>query len=375
MLDLLEIRDKLDKLDTQLIQLLEERLKLCEDVAQFKIETGKQVLDREREKQKLDKAGELAHGEFNKKCARELFVQIMSMSRRLQYGLLRKNGMGHNDSFTKVNGLPVQNCTVVYQGVEGAYSQAAMWQYFGEDVNSYHVEKWQEAMEDIACGKADYGVFPIENSTAGSVTDVYDLLVDFDNTIVGEQIIPIRHALLGIPGTKPNEIKTVYSHPQGLMQSSKFLDAHGWEKLPVLNTALAAQKVLADGDKTQAAVASSYAAKVHGLEILQDEINDKNVNSTRFIIVSNKKIYRSDAGKISICFALPHEKGTLYNIMSNFIYNDLNMTKIESRPLGERNWEYRFFIEFEGRLEEDAVQNALTAIAAEAVDFKILGTY
>ncbi len=375
MLDLLKIRGELDELDAQLVQLLEKRLKLCEDVAAFKIETGKPVLDRERESQKLDRAEEQAHGDFNKKCARELFVQIMSMSRRLQYGLLREKGMGHEHAFTKVDALPIQNCKVVYQGVEGAYSQAAMWQYFGEDVDSYHVEKWQEAMEDIASGKADFGVFPIENSTAGSVTDVYDLLVEFDNTIVAEQIIPIRHALLGIPGTKLEDIRTVCSHPQGLMQSAKFLDLHGWEKLPVLNTALAAKKVLTEGDKTQAAVASSYAAKVHGLEILQDEINDKNVNSTRFIIISKKKIYKADANKISICFALPHEKGTLYNIMSNFIYNDLNMTKIESRPLGDRNWEYRFFIEFEGRLEDDAVENALTAIASEAVDLKILGTY
>lgn len=375
MLDLLKIRGELDELDAQLVQLLEKRLKLCEDVAAFKIETGKAVLDREREQQKLLKAEELAHGDFNKKCSKELFEQIMSMSRRLQYGLLREKGMGCEHGFSKVEKLPLADCTVVYQGVEGAYSQAAMWQYFGEGVDSYHVEKWQEAMEDIAVGKADYGVFPIENSTAGSVTDVYDLLVEFDNTVVAEQIIPIRHALLGIPGTKLEDIRTVYSHPQGLMQSAKFLDAHGWEKLPVLNTALAAQKVLKDGDKTQAAVAGSYAAKVHGLEILQDEINDKNVNSTRFIIVSNKKMYQADAGKISICFALPHQKGTLYNIMSNFIYNDLNMTKIESRPLGERNWEYRFFIEFEGRLEDDSVQNALTAIASEAVDLKILGAF
>lgn len=375
MLDLLQIRGELDELDAQLVQLLEKRLQLCEDVAAFKIETGKPVLDRERENQKLAKAQEQAQGDFNKKCARELFVQIMSMSRRLQYGLLRKNGMGHENTFTQVDKLPTDGCRVVYQGVEGAYSQAAMWQYFGENVENYHVEKWQEAMEDIANGKADYGVFPIENSTAGSVTDVYDLLVEFDNTIVAEQIIPIRHALLGLPGTKMEDIKTVYSHPQGLMQSARFLDSHGWEKLPVLNTALAAQKVLKEGDKTQAAVASSYAAKVHGLEILQDQINDKNVNSTRFIIVSKKKIYRADANNISICFALPHEKGTLYNIMSNFIFNDLNMTRIESRPLGDRNWEYRFFIDFEGKLEDDAVQNALTAIACEAVDLKILGTY
>lgn len=375
MLDLMKIREELDQLDAQLVELLETRLRLCEDVAAFKIETGKAVLDRERENQKLAKAEELAHGEFNKTCSRELFEQIMAMSRRLQYGLLNKSGKGVSFPFEAVDDIPKEGCRVVYQGVEGAYSQAAMFQYFGEDVDCYHVERWSDAMEEIAKGKADYGVFPIENSTAGTVTDIYDLMADSDNVIVAEQIIPIRHALLAVPGTKLEDIRRVCSHPQGLMQSAGFIKKHNWEQIPVLNTAVAAKKVLEEGDKEQAAIASSYAAMIHGLEVLAEEINDKCVNSTRFIIVSGKKIYRKNADKISISFALPHEKGTLYNMLSNIIYNGLNMTRIESRPLGDRNWEYRFFVDFEGNLMDEAVQNALTAIAGEAVDLKILGSY
>ncbi|MCI8371632.1 MAG: prephenate dehydratase [Lachnospiraceae bacterium] len=375
MLDLSKIREELDELDTQFTQLLEKRLELCKDVAEYKIETGKPVLDREREKEKIARAEEQVQGDFNKQCARALFVQMMSMSRRLQYSLAAKSGLGMKLPFTEVEELSKENCRVVYQGLEGAHTQAAMWQYFGEEVECYHVKHWNDVMKDIADGKADYGVLPIENSTAGSVIDIYDLLVEYDNTIVAEQILPIRHALLALPGTKIEDIQNVYSHPQALMQSAGYLNAHCWQQHEMLNTAIAAQKIVEDGDKTQAAVAGSYAAKVHNLEVLADEINDQSVNSTRFIVVTKKKIYRKHASKVSICFELPHEKGTLYNILANIIYNDLNMTKIESRPLGDRNWEYRFFIDFEGNLNEDAVKNALTAIDSEAINLKILGNY
>lgn len=375
MLDLGRIREELDELDEQFVQLLEQRLKLCEDVARFKIETGKPVLDRQREQEKLERVQQQAHGAFNKQCVRELFVQIMAMSRKLQYSMLAQQGKGGGHGFKMVDSLPSDGCRVVYQGVEGAYSQAAMWQYFGENVESFHVEQWRDAMEEVAKGNADYGVFPIENSTAGSVIDMYDLLAGFDNTIVAEQIIPIKHALLALPGTKIEQIEKVCSHPQGLMQTANYIKSYRWDTIEVPNTALAARKIVEDAKPNQAAIASPYAAKVHGLSVLEEEINDKDVNATRFIVVSNQKIYQKQASKISICFALPHEKGSLYNALSNFIFNDLNMTKIESRPLGDRNWEYRFFVDFEGNLQDDAVKNALAAIDREAAELKILGNY
>lgn len=375
MLELSEIRGQLDELDAQLVELLEKRMELCAAVAEYKIANGKEVLDRERESQKLDKAEALAHGAFNKQCARDLFVQIMAMSRRLQYGILASHGKSMQTELMPVEKLPVEQCRVVYQGVEGAYAQAAMLEYFGEKVENYHVERWEDAMEEIAKGKADYGVFPIENSTAGSIVDIYDLLMKYDMHIVGEQIIKVSHALLAVPGTRIEDIQTVYSHPQALAQCAAFIQKRGWEGKPLLNTAVAAQKVLKEGNKSQAAVASSYAGKLYGLEILAQDINDKNVNSTRFIVVSRQSIYSKDARKVSIAFTLPNEKGTLYNLLSNFSYNNLNMTNIESRPLGERNWDYRFFADFEGNLEEETVCNALTAIASEATDLKILGNY
>lgn len=375
MLDLGKIRDELDVLDAQMVQLFEKRMQLCADVAEYKIANGKEVLDKEREKQKLDKVEELAHGEYNKQCVRDLFAQVMTMSRRLQYGMLAEHGMDMRLEPEMVGQLDTRGCRVVYQGVEGAYAQEAMVQYFGENVENYHVERWQDAMKDVAEGKADYGVFPIENSTAGNIADIYDLLMRYNTHIVGEQIIKIRHALLAVPGAKMEDIKCVYSHPQALAQSAGYIERHGWKGSPLLNTAVAAQKVLEDGDKTQAAVASVHAGHIYGLEVLDEGINDRNVNSTRFIVVSGKNVYRRDASKVSICFVLSHEKGTLYNTLSNFSYNNLNLTNIESRPLGERNWEYRFFVDFEGNLNDEAVRNALTAIAGEALDFRVLGNY
>lgn len=231
-------------------------------------------------------------------------------------------------------------------------------------------------MEAIAEGMADYAVLPIENSSAGIVNDNYDLLQEFDNYIVGEQVMTISHALLGTPDAELSDIRTVYSHPQGLMQCAKYLDENRqWQQISLLNTAVAAQKVAEDGDKTQAAIASTLAGKQHGLKVLKEQINFSGQNSTRFLIVTNQRIFRKDAGKVSICFEVSHESGCLYNVLSHFIFNNLNMCRIESRPISDKNWEYHFFVDFEGNMNDSSVKNALRGIREEALNMKILGNY
>lgn len=234
---------------------------------------------------------------------------------------------------------------------------------------------WRDCMEAIKEGMADYAVLPIENSSAGEVSDIYDLLEEFENYIVGEQIIKIQHALVGLPGARIEDIHTIYSHPQALMQCAGYLGKKDWHQISLSNTALAAVKVLQDGDKSQAAIASEAAAKTHGLQILEMPINDNRFNSTRFIIVTNRKMYEQSANKVSICFELPHKSGSLYSILSHIIYNDLNMCKIESRPIPDRTWEYHFFVDFDGNLNDSSVKNAIRGIMEEAVNFKILGNY
>ena len=374
-MDLGELRAGLDEIDAQIVELYERRMDICAQVAEYKIGAGKKVFDRVREQEKLGKVKALTHSEFNSRGVEELFEQIMSMSRKLQYRIMSERGIQGKLPFIGVEKLETEKIRVVFQGAEGAYSQAAMLQYFGEDIESFHVDTFRDAMSAIDEGSADFSVLPIENSTAGIVIEIYDLLVEFENYIVGEQIIRIEHCLLGVPGTELSDIRTVYSHPQSLMQSARYLADHPWQQISMQNNAFAARKVAQEGDKSQAAVASELAGKIYGLEVLQKGVNQSGTNSTRFIIVTNQKIFRTDAKKISICFEVPHESGSLYHMLSHFIYNDLNMTKIESRPIEGRNWEYRFFVDFEGNLSDSSVKNALRGLRDEARNMKILGNY
>ena len=371
-----EIRLELDVIDKDIVRLFEERMKLCEDVAKYKIQTGMNVLDRNRENQKLDAVGELANTEFGRKNVRELFRQIMSLSRKLQYGIISEDAQPDLQRVHSLKELRSTIPKVIFQGMEGAYSQAALEQYFGEEKESLHVDTFKDAMEMVSAGQADYAVLPIENSSSGAIHQVYELLVQYNNYIVGETVIPVRHVLAACPGTEIGDIQRVLSHPQGLLQCRHYLEDHrDWQQIGVENTAVAAMRIHREMDRTQAAICSEYAAGVYDLEILERNMASEKDNSTRFIVVSSQKVFLNDADKISICFELPHESGSLYQILSHFIYNDLNMTKIESMPVEGRAFEYRFFIDFEGNLNDTSVRNALCGIAGEAKNLQILGNY
>lgn len=371
-----ELRNELDRIDPQIIQLYEERMSICEEVGEIKIEEGRKVFDRNREQQKLAQVTREAKDPFYKKGLTELFEQLMSQSRKLQYQLLTKKGALGRLPFIGVEELDWKNSRVVFQGTDGAYSQAAMHKFFSKDVNSFHVQTFRDAMEAIEEGSADFAVLPIENSSAGMVSEMYDLLEEFENYIVGEVILPINHYLVGTENTTLESIERVYSHPQALMQCSKFLDRHGsWQQIGAANTAVAAKKILNENDPTQAAICSEHAAEIYGLKILEEKINHNHNNSTRFIVVTNQKIFLKKAQKISICFEVAHESGSLYHLLSNFIYNDLNMTKIESRPIEGKTWEYRFFVDFEGNMGDAAVKNAIRGLREESKSLKILGNY
>ena len=374
-MDLLECRNKLDVIDKQIVKLFEERMDICGKVAETKIASGKAVYDAEREKQKLDAVSAMADSEFNQVAVRELFSQMMSISRKYQYSILAEHGRAMKLGFERLDQLPMEGVRVVHQGVEGAYSHAAAIQYFGEKAEIYHVARFEDAMKEVQLGNADYAVMPIENSSAGAVIDMYDLLTRYDNYIVAETFLPVNHALLGVPGAKLSDVKTVFSHPQALMQCSAFLNDNGLKQISVENTAVAAKRVVEEGDKSQAAIASEIAGKLYGLELLKPFIQNNQGNTTRFVILANRKVYQKDAGKISLCFELPHTSGSLYNMLGNFIFNHVNMMMIESRPIPGKNWEYRFFVDIEGNLQDAGVKNALRGIGAEAQNFKILGNY
>lgn len=375
-LDLMECRNKLDVIDREIVRLFEERMQVCGDVAEYKIETGKAVYDAVREQQKIAAVQELAHNDFNKTSVKEIFSQLMAISRRFQYGLLAAHGKTESLGFEEVEELNRKDIRVVFQGVEGAYSHAAVRKFFGENVDAYHVAEFEDTMKEVDEGRADYAVLPIENSTAGFVINNYDLLAKYQNYIVGEVYIPISHMLLGLPDAELSDIKTIYSHPQGLMQCTDYLNSHKeWQQISVLNTAVAAKKVMEEQDKTQAAVASRVAGELYGLKELAEGINNEKGNTTRFIVLAKNPVYEKTASKVSIMFEIPHVSGSLYNILGNFIFNGVNMLMIESRPIPEKTFEYRFFVDFEGNLSDAAVRNALNGIRAEVSTLKILGNF
>ncbi|MFR4352177.1 MAG: prephenate dehydratase [Roseburia sp.] len=376
MKDLLELRGEIDVIDRQIVELYQKRMGIAAQVAEYKIKAGKKVFDKERENAKLALLTALGDSAFNRYGIGELFEQIMAMSRKRQYQLMTEHGIYEKPDFTEVERPDYRGARIVFQGVEGAYTQLALKEYFGEDADSYHVKTWRDAMEAIARREADYAVLPIENSSAGIVSENYDLMVEYDHCIVGEQIIAIEHALLGLPGTSLSEITDIYSHPQALMQCGRYLDAHReWEKHSVQNTAVAAQQIKEEQKRCSAAIASKITADIYGLEVLEEGIADNRGNATRFIIVTGAHIFARGSKKISVCFEIPHESGSLYHMLSHFIYNGINMNHIESRPVQGKNWEYRFFVDFEGNLNDAAVQNALRGLGEEAIRLKILGNY
>lgn len=376
MKDLNKIREEIDDIDRQMVALYEERMRRTTEVAEYKISVGRQVLDKKREAEKLAKVKAQVQAEENRYGVGELFEQIMALSRKRQYQLMNQHGQVQELGFVQVDNLPFETHKVVYQGTEGAYSQIAMQTYFGKAVENYHVDTWRKAMEAIQRREADYAVLPIENSSAGVVGENFDLMLEYDNYIVAEQMIPIEHMLLGLPEAELSDIRTVYSHPQALMQSIDFLGEHQeWEAVPVKNTAGAAKQVLKENRKDQAAIASKVTAELYGLKILKDNINYSEENRTRFIIVGGKKLRLKGAQKVSICFEVSHESGSLYRLLSHFMFNNLNMVKIESRPIKDKSFEYRFFVDLEGNLGEGAVQNALKGLMEEALYVKVLGNY
>lgn len=371
--DLAESRAKIDEIDKEIVRLFQERMGIATDVAAYKRSTGKKVFDPQREEEKIKTLRALADGEFNKTGVEDLFRQIMSISRKYQYQVL--GPVVNEVPFREVETLDVDEDTrVVCFGEHGAFTEQAMEEVFGKRITSFNKQSFREVMETVDQREAKYGVLPIENTSTGGITDIYDLLADYDVTIVAEHVIKVEQDLLALPGAELSDIRMIYSHPQGLMQSAKFLEEHP-EILTksFSSTSGAAKKVAEDGVKSQAAIASRRAAETFGLEVLKEAINYESKNYTRFIIISNQKIFLSDANKLSLCFEIKHQAGALYNILANFYYNGLNLTKIESRPIESRNWEYRFFVDVEGNINSPGVGNALASVKEFASKLSVLG--
>lgn len=372
--DLKNIRKDIDIVDSKLLELFEYRIELAHRVADYKMNNKLPVYDHVREEEKLTHLKSTAKNSENADAISNLFSEIMTVSRQVQYSALAN----HQDlGFTTVEDINAgEHTRIAYYGEVGSYTDQAMKECFKEQGVAASMDTFEGVMEALKNQDAEYGVLPIENSSTGTLSDIFDLLAEHDNYIIGEKVIDIDHNLWGLPEAELEDIKKVYSHHQGLLQCSGFLKEHSnIETVEGRSTAASARKVWSDKDITQAAIASTNAGKKYGLKLLQSSIHNEENNQTRFIIISNKRIYINNSKRISICFILPHRSGALYSILSHFIHNNINMTRIESRPIKGKAFSYRFFIDFEGALDDVDVKNAIFAINQEALDLKILGSY
>lgn len=373
-MDLNITRSKIDEIDEKLVSLFEQRMELTKEVAEYKIATGKPVYDKEREEEKIKVLTGMTEDEFNKRGIKDLFTEIMSISRKYQYQ--KVESAFSLPAFQQMETIDLEGKTVVCFGEHGSYAEQAMEEYFGQVPNSFNELTFRGVMDAVEKGEADYGVLPIENSSTGSITDVYDLLNDYDICIIGEHVLKVDQALLGTEEAQISDLRRVYSHPQGLLQCQRFLEENPKIKgITYDSTSASARKVFEENDVTQGAIASRRAAQLYGLKVIKCPINDNQMNATRFIIIAKKKIYLSHANKVIVCFEVPHESGTLHSMLSHVIFSGLNMTKIASRPLADRPWEYRFILEFEGNLNQEVVQYAIRGMAAESTRFKMMGNF
>ena len=377
--ELKELRQEIDSIDRQVVELFRQRMDVTRRVGEYKAARGIPVLDQAREREVLNNKGELA-GEELRPAVITLYQTIMSISRRQQRDMLgeRADNPGLQRYLDARNAVrqAVDDPRVVYQGVPGAYSEQACINFFGSRVGSEGLEQFEDCFKALREGKADYAVLPIENSSTGAIRQIYDLLTQYECHLVGETTVKVEHCLMAPKGASLDTITHVYSHEQGLFQCEQYLNHYPhWSRVPQADTAGSAQMVAKIGDITKAAICSARAAELYGLEILARAINHNTHNTTRFVVVSPNMELREGADKISTLFVLPHEAGSLHEILTIFAVRGLNMVKLESRPVPEHSWEYMFFLEFNGHLNEDVTADVLHELAQTTGDFRVLGNF
>jgi prephenate dehydratase/prephenate dehydrogenase len=263
---------------------------------------------------------------------------------------------------------------VAFQGEHGAYGELAAFEYFGNKTESMPCKSFAEVFDKVMKGNADFGIIPIENSLEGSVGQNYDLLMKHNLTVCGEMVLRVEHCLIVNPGTKTKDLKKVYSHSQALGQCRKFIEDNKLDGIPGYDTAGSVKLIKERGEKDAAAIASELAAKIYGMEILKKGIETDRKNFTRFLIIS-KSIIQNRREKTSIILALKHKPGSLFSALKGFSENGINITKLESRPIAGRPWEYLFYLDFEGDSEDPKIKRILAGNKRNFSYLKIIGSY
>lgn len=377
-----KLRLEIDKVDAQLTDILEQRLAIVAKIGKVKMENNIPIIDPRRASLVIDKVLESLNTKEYAGEITEILSNIIGVSENMQKSMYAKRTVA-NSYLKELTGMVVKrkeitaDTKVVYQGVLGSFGEAALNRYFGKNKTTVvNLEEFEDVFRSVSNGEADYGIVPIENSHTGSISDVYDLFRKYRCFIVGEVNQPAIQNLLAIRGAKLSDIKTVYSHMQGFLQTKVFLDKHKeFETVPMSNTAISAQYVSDQKDKTKAAIASIEAAQKYDLEVLEESINTEKNNTTRFIVISNMPECDEHSNKISLSFTMPNISGALSRVLLIFAKNNLNMLKIESRPILNKNFEYFFYVDISGNLFDEEVKAALEELANVTSYFEVLGNY
>ena len=366
--DLTSLRDRIDAVDRQIIALLAERLAIVEDVALAKLAAASPFRDREREERLLLRLREHATAaRLDPHQVERLYRVVMDMSVAHQEATMRDR--------------PDAPLRITYQGVEGSYSHLAAQRRYGGRTGGALLaghDSFRGAADAVITGAADLALLPIENSTAGSINDVYDLLAGGKLHITGEVVSAIEHCLLALPGVALDELRVVISHPQALSQCQALFAAHPHlTARPAIDTAGSARHVRDAGDRTLGAIASAAAARTYGLAVVAANVQTAAGNATRFVEVSlhAAPVAEGAAAKTSLLFALADRPGALGEILMRFAARGLSLTKLESRPIPETPWSYRFYVDVTGHAASEPFVKALDDIRPLTTDLRVLGTY
>ena len=347
-----EIRKKIDEVDDKIVRLIAERIRQSQSIGYEKQKSSKPVEDAAREEKVLAHIAAIAREEkLDEREIQSIYLQIIKSSRS------------------------VQGVVVAFQGEIGAYSEEAVFQYFGHSVSVKPCETLDDVFKLVELGEVPFGVVPVENSLEGSINRVYDLLLNSNLKVFGELELRIIHCLIANHHATLDTIKKVYSHPQALGQSQVFLRHLGCEIISTYDTAGSVKMIKEQNIKDGAAIASARAAEIYGMKILAREIEDTPNNFTRFFILAKNDSPPTGMDKTSIVFSVQHKPGALYGAIKEFADSKLNLTKIESRPTRQKAWEYNFYLDFEGHHEDEVVKDALNRLASHSLFLKVLGSY
>lgn len=364
-----DYRNEIDTIDDTLTALLNRRMAIAEQVGRIKELEGRVTRDPGRENAILLRiAGQVDNPAYRDRILRILRT-VLESSRSLQ-----DSG---RSTFKPLRSEAGDSLRAGYAGIPGSFSESALVRYFGEQAEPYrNYPTFSAVCDAVLRDEIAYGILPVENTTTGAIKEVYDLIREKDLYITGEVCLPVVHHLIGLPGTDPGTLKEIYSHTQGLEQCSSYLSGLTSARLvPMKNTAFGVRHVAEQQNPEYGAIGGERAARLYGLEILMPAIQNSTVNTTRFVVLSKNQEVREDADSTSVVLTARHAAGALYDILGCFAREQVNLFRIESRPVPDRPWEYFIFLDAEGSIRNPAVEKALTSVQAQCPYFKFLGSY